>query len=149
MQTTTNSFKKSNLDNLILKAIKELDFFEQTPVQKIIIPYLLDSHSDLIVSAQTGTGKTAAFALPQLERLKKESTNPQVLVLTPTRELAMQVADSFRAYAAGHPELKILAVYGGADFRSQVNSLRRGIEAPSFVIISGREGKEIWLTLPF
>ena len=83
---------------------------------------------DLVGQAQTGTGKTAAFALPLLERLQKDQKTPQALVLAPTRELAMQVADSFRAYAAGHPNLKVLAVYGGSDFRSQISALRRGVD---------------------
>ena len=83
---------------------------------------------DLVGQAQTGTGKTAAFALPLLERLESGRKTPQVLVLAPTRELAMQVADSFKAYAAGHPHLKVLAVYGGTDFRSQISTLRRGVD---------------------
>ena len=78
--------------------------------------------------AQTGTGKTAAFALPLLERLQSGQRTPQALVLAPTRELAMQVADSFKAYAAGHPHLKVLAVYGGSDFRSQISALKRGVD---------------------
>jgi ATP-dependent RNA helicase DeaD len=78
--------------------------------------------------AQTGTGKTAAFALPLLERLESGQKTPQALVLAPTRELAMQVADSFKAYSAGHPHLKVLAVYGGTDFRSQISALRRGVD---------------------
>ena len=83
---------------------------------------------DLVGQAQTGTGKTAAFALPLLERLESGQKTPQALVLAPTRELAMQVADSFKAYSAGHPHLKVLAVYGGTDFRSQISALRRGVD---------------------
>ena len=83
---------------------------------------------DLVGQAQTGTGKTAAFALPLLERLEGRSHDPRVLVLAPTRELAMQVADSFKAYAAGHPHLNVLAIYGGSDFRSQIHALKRGVD---------------------
>ncbi len=131
----TNEFEGFGFSNELLNTIKEKGYKEPSPIQKAAIPELMLGR-DLVGQAQTGTGKTAAFALPLLEKLKKDNIGPQVLVLTPTRELAMQVADSFRAYAAGHPEVKILAVYGGADFRSQVNSLRRGIE-----IIVGTPGR--------
>jgi len=122
-----NDFDDFGFSDELLKTIKEKGYTEPSPIQKAAIPELMLGR-DLVGQAQTGTGKTAAFALPLLERLKQDERKPQVLVLTPTRELAMQVADSFRAYAAGHPHLKILAVYGGADFRSQINSLKRGVD---------------------
>ena len=122
-----NDFEGFGFSDELLKTIKAKGYKEPSPIQKAAIPELMLGR-DLVGQAQTGTGKTAAFALPLLERLKQDERKPQVLVLTPTRELAMQVADSFRAYAAGHPHLKILAVYGGADFRSQINSLKRGVD---------------------
>ena len=111
----------------LLKTLAEKGYKQPSPIQKAAIPELMLGR-DLVGQAQTGTGKTAAFALPLIERLHDHGSRPQVLVLAPTRELAMQVADSFRAYAVGHPHLKVLAVYGGADFRSQINTLKRGVD---------------------
>ena len=111
----------------LLKTLAEKGYSDPSPIQKAAFPELMLGR-DLVGQAQTGTGKTAAFALPLLERLESGRKTPQVLVLAPTRELAMQVADSFKAYAAGHPHLKVLAVYGGTDFRSQISTLRRGVD---------------------
>ena len=111
----------------LLRTLREKGYQDPSPIQKATFPDLMLGR-DLVGQAQTGTGKTAAFALPLLERLQKDQKTPQALVLAPTRELAMQVADSFRAYAAGHPNLKVLAVYGGSDFRSQISALRRGVD---------------------
>ena len=111
----------------LLKTLAEKGYNDPSPIQKAAFPELMLGR-DLVGQAQTGTGKTAAFALPLLERLESGRKTPQVLVLAPTRELAMQVADSFKAYAAGHPHLKVLAVYGGTDFRSQISTLRRGVD---------------------
>ena len=130
-----NCFEVFGFSKALLKTIEEKGYKEPSPIQKAAIPELLKGR-DLVGQAQTGTGKTAAFALPLIERLKKNEKNPQILVLAPTRELAMQVADSFRAYASGQPHLKVLAVYGGADFRAQVTALRRGID-----IIVGTPGR--------
>ena len=111
----------------MLKTLADKGYTDPSPIQKAAFPDLMLGR-DLVGQAQTGTGKTAAFALPLLERLQSGQKTPQVLVLAPTRELAMQVADSFKAYAAGHPHLKVLAVYGGSDFRSQISALRRGVD---------------------
>ena len=111
----------------LLKTLADKGYSEPSPIQKAAFPELMLGR-DLVGQAQTGTGKTAAFALPLLERLASGQKTPQALVLAPTRELAMQVADSFKAYSAGHPHLKVLAVYGGTDFRSQINALRRGVD---------------------
>ncbi|MFN9951874.1 MAG: DEAD/DEAH box helicase, partial [bacterium] len=83
---------------------------------------------DLVGQARTGTGKTAAFGLPLLERLDPEERRPQALVLTPTRELALQVAEAINSYAAQLPQVRVLAIYGGADFRDQLLHLRRGVQ---------------------
>ncbi len=127
-----NSDKKSGFEGFgfsseLLKNIDKNGYKEPTPIQKAAFPELMLGR-DLVGQAQTGTGKTAAFALPILERLKENSKRPQVLVLAPTRELAMQVADSFRCYSARDQKQKILAVYGGADFRTQINALKRGVD---------------------
>ena len=120
-------FQGFGFSDELIKTLSAKGYKEPSPIQKEAFPELMLGR-DLVGQAQTGTGKTAAFALPLLERLKENQHLPQVLVLAPTRELAMQVADSFRAYAAGHPHLKVLAVYGGADFRSQINTLRKGVD---------------------
>tara|TARA_Y100001968_G_scaffold127138_1_gene116021 strand:- start:974 stop:2809 length:1836 start_codon:yes stop_codon:yes gene_type:complete len=119
----------------LLKTLANKGYQDPTPIQKAAFPELMLGR-DLVGQAQTGTGKTAAFALPIIEKLNTPQGPPQVLVLTPTRELAIQVADSFRLYAIDKPELKILSVYGGSDFRSQINALRRGVS-----IVVGTPGR--------
>ncbi|WP_413678200.1 DEAD/DEAH box helicase [Prochlorococcus sp. MIT 0916] len=126
-QNSKNGFSEFNFSEELIQTISNKGYSSPTPIQKAAIPELLLGR-DLVGQAQTGTGKTAAFALPILERLKKNVGHPQVLVLAPTRELAMQVAESFRTYSAGHPHFKVLAIYGGSDFRHQINTLRRGVD---------------------
>ncbi len=125
-QQPTNGFSDFDLSKELIQTLEKKGYSSPTPIQKAAIPELLLGR-DLVGQAQTGTGKTAAFALPLLERLQENVAHPQVLVLAPTRELAMQVAEAFRSYAAGHPHLKVLAIYGGSDFRNQINTLRRGV----------------------
>ena len=125
--TSESGFDGFGFSEALLGTLKAKGYNEPSPIQKAAFPELMLGR-DLVGQAQTGTGKTAAFALPLLERLQTGQRTPQALVLAPTRELAMQVADSFKAYAAGHPHLKVLAVYGGSDFRSQINALRRGVD---------------------
>ena len=119
----------------LLSALEAIGYREPSPIQKAAIPELLLGR-DLLGQAQTGTGKTAAFALPMLASLDMELRRPQVLVLTPTRELAMQVADAFSSYAAHLPQVKVLPIYGGADFRDQIHHLRRGVQ-----IVVGTPGR--------
>ena len=121
-----NGFRGFGFSRELIKTVESKGYKSPTPIQAAAFPELMLGR-DLLGQAQTGTGKTAAFALPILERLEDKNGPPQVLVLTPTRELAMQVADSFSSYSEGHPNIKILAVYGGADFRYQINALRRGV----------------------
>jgi ATP-dependent RNA helicase DeaD len=102
----------------LMVGLERLGFQEPTPIQKAAIPELMLGR-DLLGQAQTGTGKTAAFALPLLHRLDPAARTPQVLVLTPTRELALQVCEAIR--------VRVLPVYGGADFRDQIQQLRRGV----------------------
>ena len=122
-----SGFAGFGFSDALLKTLHEKGYKEPSPIQKAAFPELMLGR-DLVGQAQTGTGKTAAFALPLLERLEGRSAQPRVLVLAPTRELAMQVADSFKAYAAGHPHLNVLAIYGGSDFRSQIHALKRGVD---------------------
>jgi len=112
-----------------------IGFHDPSPIQRAAIPELVLGR-DLVGQAQTGTGKTAAFGLPLLHRLDPASTRPQALVLTPTRELAMQVAEALSSYAAPMPGVKVLPLYGGADFRRQIDQLRRGTQ-----IVVGTPGR--------
>ena len=122
-----SGFAGFGFSKALLRTLADKGYSEPSPIQKAAFPELMLGR-DLVGQAQTGTGKTAAFALPLLERLESGQKTPQALVLAPTRELAMQVAESFKAYSAGHPHLKVLAVYGGTDFRSQISALRRGVD---------------------
>ena len=126
-QEVPSGFSEFGFSEALLKTLADKGYKEPSPIQKAAIPELMLGR-DLVGQAQTGTGKTAAFALPLLERLQGDSPLPSVLVLAPTRELAMQVAEAFKAYSAGHPHLNVLAIYGGSDFRSQINALRRGVD---------------------
>jgi ATP-dependent RNA helicase DeaD len=119
----------------LLDALTAIGYQEPSPIQKAAIPELLLGR-DLVGQAQTGTGKTAAFALPLLAGLDPDQRTPQVLVLTPTRELAIQVADAFKSYAANMPHLRVLPLYGGSDFRDQIVRLKRGVQ-----IVVGTPGR--------
>jgi len=120
-----DSFDQLNLAPPILEALAEVGYETPSPIQAACIPVLLDGH-DILGEAQTGTGKTAAFALPLLSRLDLSVKNPQVLVLTPTRELAIQVAEAFQRYAKYLPGFNVLPVYGGQSMVVQLRQLQRG-----------------------
>jgi ATP-dependent RNA helicase DeaD len=119
----------------LLQALTAIGYREPSPIQQAAIPELLLGR-DLVGQAQTGTGKTAAFALPMLARLDPDQRGPQVLVLAPTRELALQVAAAFNSYAAQLARVRTVAIYGGADFREQIQQLRRGAQ-----IVVGTPGR--------
>ena len=119
----------------LLKALEAVGYQEPSPIQKAAIPELMLGR-DLVGQAQTGTGKTAAFALPMLAALDPDQRKPQVLVLAPTRELALQVAEAFNGYASHLPGVRTLAIYGGADFRDQIHQLKRGVQ-----IVVGTPGR--------
>ncbi len=120
------AFEDLGLSPQIQQAIDELGFEEPTPIQEQAIPELLAGH-DVIGQAQTGTGKTAAFGLPLLQYLDPESDEVQAVVLTPTRELCIQVTQALRTYAE-HLDVEIVAVFGGAPIRSQQAQLRAGAQ---------------------
>ncbi|HEV2212884.1 MAG TPA: DEAD/DEAH box helicase, partial [Gammaproteobacteria bacterium] len=107
------------------KALNEVGYETPSPIQARTIPYVL-AGTDVLGQAQTGTGKTAAFALPLLSKLDLKNTAPQVLVLTPTRELAIQVAEAFQKYASHMKGFHVLPIYGGSDYYGQLQQLRRG-----------------------
>ena len=110
----------------LLKVLDELGYERPTPIQTATIPLILEG-KDVLGEAQTGTGKTAAFALPLLSRLDLQQKEPQVLVLAPTRELAIQVSEAFQSYAAHIKGFHVLPVYGGQDYAGQIRALRRGV----------------------
>ena len=119
-------FEELALSPPLLQTLKEVGYEAPSPIQAACIPHLLAGH-DLIGQAQTGTGKTAAFALPLLQRLDLADRQPQVLVLTPTRELAIQVAEAFQSYARHLPGFHVLPIYGGQSMSLQLRHLRRGV----------------------
>ncbi|MBI4695729.1 MAG: DEAD/DEAH box helicase [Gammaproteobacteria bacterium] len=126
MSTPIENFADFPLSAPLLQALAEVGYETPSPIQAATIPHLLAGH-DVIGQAQTGTGKTAAFALPLLERLDFEQRDPQVLVLTPTRELALQVAEAFQSYARHLPGFHVLPIYGGQSMGMQLKQLRRAV----------------------
>jgi len=129
----TTEFTSLNLREEVVQAIIELGYAEPTPIQAALIPLMLKG-ADVIGQAQTGTGKTAAFALPILHNFTLQR-QPQALVLAPTRELALQVADSMVAYGK-HLNVRVLAVYGGQPYGPQISNLKRGVD-----IVVGTPGR--------
>ncbi len=135
MVAASSGFAAFGLSEPLLAGLEAIGFREPSPIQKAAIPELLLGR-DLVGQAQTGTGKTAAFGLPLLERIDPDQRSPQVLVLTPTRELALQVAEAISSYASRLRGVRVLAIYGGADFREQIQQLRRGVQ-----IVVGTPGR--------
>ncbi|MBE2295755.1 MAG: DEAD/DEAH box helicase [Phycisphaerales bacterium] len=126
MSSSITQFEQLALSAPLLQRLQDLGYEAPTPIQAATIPYLLDGH-DLLGQAQTGTGKTAAFALPILHKLDLTERRPQALVLTPTRELAIQVAEAFQGYAHHLPGFHVLPIYGGQSMSNQLRQLRRGV----------------------
>ncbi|MBA4015846.1 MAG: ATP-dependent RNA helicase [Pirellula sp.] len=126
-QDSGTTFQELNLSAPLLAALETKGYTSATPIQARTIPPLLDGR-DVLGQAQTGTGKTAAFALPLLHRLDPAKRTPQILVLAPTRELAIQVAKSFETYAANLPGVRVAAIYGGQDYQVQFRELDRGVQ---------------------
>ena len=120
---TSACFSQLQLSSNLLQAVTELGYETPSPIQAKSIPLLLEGH-DLLGQAQTGTGKTAAFALPALMHIELERRVPQVLVLTPTRELALQVSEAFRAYGRYFKGLNVLSIYGGQGMDTQLRELK-------------------------
>ncbi|KIU03020.1 MULTISPECIES: DEAD/DEAH box helicase [unclassified Frigoribacterium] len=123
---TTPTFADLGLSDQVLKAIREIGYETPSAIQAATIPTLLDGR-DVVGLAQTGTGKTAAFALPILSRLDVSAKKPQALVLSPTRELALQVCEAFEQFASGMRGVHVLPVYGGQAYGVQLSALRRGV----------------------
>jgi ATP-dependent RNA helicase DeaD len=126
MSSLIEHFEQLALSPALLETLQELGYEAPTPIQAATIPPMLEGH-DVLGQAQTGTGKTAAFALPILEKLDWNDRQTQALVLTPTRELAIQVAEAFQSYARHLPGFHVLPIYGGQSMTLQLRHLRRGV----------------------
>ncbi len=135
MTPELNSFAALNLSDALLKALDDLKFLIPSPVQQQTIPLMLQ-RKDLIGQAQTGTGKTAAFALPILQLLSPTVQGPQALILAPTRELAIQVAEHFESLSAHQPGTRVTVLCGGQDYRPQLTALKNGAQ-----IVVGTPGR--------
>ncbi|MDD5894721.1 MAG: DEAD/DEAH box helicase [Prevotellaceae bacterium] len=122
------TFEELGVSEEIRHAIEELGFENPMPVQEEVIPYLLGNRNDVIALAQTGTGKTAAFGIPVLQKLDPKSRETQALVLSPTRELCLQIADDLKDFSKHMKGVNIVAVYGGTSIENQIRSLRHGAQ---------------------
>ena len=128
-------FDELNIDSRILRAVEDMGFEETSPIQTQAIPAVYEG-IDVIGQAQTGTGKTAAYSIPMLQKIKPDIKKPQAIVLCPTRELAVQVADEIRRLAKYMSDIKVLPVYGGQEIVRQIKSLKAGVQ-----IIVGTPGR--------
>ncbi len=122
------TFEELGVNEPLRQAIAELGFENPMPVQEKVIPHLLGEDGDVVALAQTGTGKTAAFGLPVLQRTDTTLNAPQALILSPTRELCLQIASDLADFSKYIPDLRVLPVYGGSSIESQIRSLRQGVQ---------------------
>ncbi|PVX51087.1 ATP-dependent RNA helicase DeaD [Balneicella halophila] len=131
-------YSESGLNKDILKSIDELGFVDSTPVQAAAIPFILNKKNDLIALAHTGTGKTAAFGLPILQQVDIDNKHTQAIILSPTRELCMQICDDLRKYSKHLKGVTITSVYGGANIDTQLRALKKGVH-----IVVGTPGRTL------
>src|ERR1044072_7658112 len=124
--SATLTFRDLALNEALVRALADVGYESPSPIQAATIPHMLEG-ADVVGQAQTGTGKTAAFALPILSRIDVQQRSPQALVLVPTRELAIQVAEAFQRYAAHLTGFHVVPIYGGQSYTPQLHSLRRGV----------------------
>ena len=122
------TFEELGVSEEIRRAISELGFENPMPVQEEVIPYLLGNRNDVIALAQTGTGKTAAFGIPLLQRIDPKNRETQALILSPTRELCLQISDDIKDFAKYIPGINIVPVYGGTSINNQIHALRHGAQ---------------------
>ena len=122
------TFEDLGVEPRLLQAIEEMGFVNPMPIQEMVIPHLLNKEGDVVGLAQTGTGKTAAFGLPVLQRINPDKRVPQALIIAPTRELCLQIASDLADFSKYIPSLKILPVYGGSSIDSQIRTLRNGVQ---------------------
>jgi|AntRauTorckE6833_2_1112554.scaffolds.fasta_scaffold00189_2 ATP-dependent RNA helicase DeaD len=136
------TFRELKLNKDIITSLDEMGFSEATPIQEKVIPYLLENNKDIIALAQTGTGKTAAFGLPIIDKIKNVNENPEqkkkikAIILCPTRELCLQVADDIKNYSKHSSKTSVLAVYGGEKIEFQIRNLKTGVD-----IVVGTPGR--------
>ncbi|MFH1533553.1 MAG: DEAD/DEAH box helicase [Nitrospirota bacterium] len=130
------TFSKFNLSPGIQRVLEEKKFLQPTPIQEKVIPQILDSSQDLIAIAQTGTGKTAAFSLPILTKMDTRDRNVQTVVLSPTRELAMQIAEDIKDFSKYMRDVHVVVVYGGSPVQNQIREIKRGAQ-----IVVGTPGR--------
>ncbi len=133
-----SNFEELKLNAELLSAISELGFVTPTPIQEMVIPVLLESEKDLVGLAQTGTGKTAAFGLPMIQKADTSIKQTQGLILSPTRELCIQIAKDLAAYSKNTKNLRVTAVYGGSSIDTQITELRKGSQ-----IVVGTPGRTL------
>ncbi len=129
-------FDELGLRNELVKAVTDLGFEKPTPIQNKVIPHLLKEERDIIALAQTGTGKTAAYGLPLIQNINLRSKKVQVLIVSPTRELCVQIAKDFNSYSKYLPSLSVTPVYGGSSIDEQIQSIKKGSQ-----IISATPGR--------
>lgn len=122
------TFEQLGISAPILQAISEIGYESPMPIQEEVIPYLLGNDNDVIALAQTGTGKTAAYGLPLIQKTDTASLITQAVVIAPTRELCLQITDDLKSYSKYIPQLHILAVYGGANIMTQIHGLKKGVQ---------------------
>lgn len=122
------NFEQLGVEPRLLRAIDEMGFVNPMPIQAMVIPHLLEKDGDVVGLAQTGTGKTAAFGLPVLQRIDTSRRAPQALIIAPTRELCLQIAGDLADFSKYIDALRVLPVYGGSSIESQIRSLRNGVQ---------------------
>ena len=122
------TFEELGVREDLLRAIHEMGFEHPMPVQEKVIPHLLHEDGDVVALAQTGTGKTAAFGLPVIQRINTKVRQPQALIISPTRELCLQIGGDLADFSKYIPDLKVLPVYGGSSIESQIRTLRKGVQ---------------------
>lgn len=127
-KATDNTFEALGVSGEILKAIQEMGYVSPMPVQEKVIPYLLGHNNDVVALAQTGTGKTAAYGLPVLQKIDTSRTDTQAIIMAPTRELCLQITDDLKDYSKYINGLHVLAVYGGASIEPQIRALKKGVQ---------------------
>lgn len=135
--TPSITFDDLDIDERVRNAIADVGYETPSPIQAATIPPLMEGR-DVVGLAQTGTGKTAAFAIPILSRIDPQVRRPQALILAPTRELALQVAEAFGKYSAHMPDVRVLPIYGGQSYGVQLAGLKRGAQ-----VIVGTPGRVI------
>ena len=128
MPKVESTFEELGVSGDILRAIQEMGYVSPMPVQEKVIPYLLGHNNDVVALAQTGTGKTAAYGLPVLQKIDTNKTDVQAVIMAPTRELCLQITDDLKDYSKYIKCLHVLAVYGGASIEPQIRALKKGVQ---------------------